>query len=92
MMIQMVERVERERKPRTKMNNGGTLGKEKRAQGKGSKAGAKIHDVELGAKTCGTELGAKIRGAEVGATSRHRGCSAGVLPTSRRRISWRRDV
>ena len=50
------------------MNNGGTLGKGKRARGKGSMLGAKIHDADLGAKTCGAELGAMIYGAEVAAT------------------------
>ena len=70
------------------MNNGGTLGKGKRAQGKGSKLGAKIHGAELGAKTCGTELGARICGAEVPAMSRLRGCRAGGLPRPRRHDLW----
>ena len=48
------------------MNNGGTLGKGKRARGKGSTL--KIYGAELSAKVCGAELGAKICGAEVAAT------------------------
>ena len=54
------------------MNNGGTLGKGKRARGKGRTLGAKIHGADLGAKTCGSELGAKICGAEVAALPRWR--------------------
>ena len=46
------------------MNNGGTLGKGKRARGKGSTLGAKIHGTELGAKTCGTEVWAATGGAD----------------------------
>ena len=48
------------------MNNGGTLGKGKRARGKGSTL--KIYGTELSAKVCCAELGAKICGAEVAAT------------------------
>ena len=52
------------------MNNGGTLGKGKRAQGKGSKLGAKIHGAELGAKTCGAEVFAALNGCpDLGATT-----------------------
>ena len=71
------------------MNNGGTLGKGKRAHGKGSKLGAKIHGAKLGAKTCGAELGAKICGTKAGA--KIYGAELGNTSAPREQLLWHAD-